>query len=95
MPLKKKSLGHENKNHQCLKNPTNGLILSIFFYSSEADFNKIQLKQIKNNYFVPSTMLHAVGMACLKKIPSIPKKLTVEQRWTHTQNLVQKKPRSL
>lgn len=92
MPLKKKTTthSHENKNPQNLKNPTNDLILSIFFYSSEVDFNKFKLKQIKNISFVPNTMLHAVGRARMKKIQLIPKKLTVEQRWwTHTQNLVE------
>lgn len=68
MPLKKKTThNHENKNHQYLKNTTNDLILSIFFYSSEVDFNKFKLKQIKNMYFVPSTMLHAVGRAVWKR----------------------------
>lgn len=64
MPFFTKSHSHENKNHQYLKNQHNAFNT---FDTTEVDVNKFKFKQIKNIYFVPSTVLHACGKGMYEK----------------------------
>lgn len=70
MPFFTKSRSHENKNHQYLKNRNNAFNTSD---TTEVDLNKFKFKQIKNIYFVPSTMLHACGKGVYEKETIYPK----------------------